>query len=80
MKKFLVIVFVLTTTVLVGILARPQSRIVGGEDAASNQFPYQVSLRLNHSHICGGSIITPNYILTASHCIGSLNDKGDFEA
>nr|XP_022914398.1 chymotrypsin-2-like [Onthophagus taurus] len=46
-----------------------QSRIVGGHDATDGQFPYQISLRYNGHHICGGSIIQENYILTAAHCI-----------
>ncbi|XP_066262864.1 chymotrypsin-2-like [Euwallacea similis] len=48
-------------------------RIVGGFDAVRNQFPYQVSLQRRsitsaYSHICGGSIISRNWILTAAHC------------
>ncbi|CAH1107173.1 unnamed protein product [Psylliodes chrysocephalus] len=50
--------------------------IIGGEDAAPGQFPYQVSIKLCRSifwqeicdHFCGGSIIAPNWILTAGHC------------
>ncbi|KAL5290754.1 hypothetical protein ACFFRR_010243 [Megaselia abdita] len=45
------------------------SRIVGGEDAAPGQFPYQISLRMNGEHICGGSIIKAEWILTAAHCV-----------
>lgn len=43
--------------------------IVGGSDADSGQFPWQVSLRdaLN-SHFCGGSIINKKTVLTAAHC------------
>lgn len=47
----------------------PQPRIVGGQNAKNNQFPYQISLRLNNYHICGGSIISKNYVITAAHCV-----------
>jgi trypsin len=30
--------------------------------------PYQVSMEYNGKHECGGSIISPNFILTAAHC------------
>ncbi|GJQ72419.1 hypothetical protein Trydic_g3498 [Trypoxylus dichotomus] len=48
-------------------------RIVGGQAAARNQFPYQISLEwvllILSQHVCGGSIISPNRIVTAAHCI-----------
>ncbi|XP_013110296.2 serine protease SP24D-like [Stomoxys calcitrans] len=50
-------------------LVYPQSRIVGGSNAIQGQFPYQVSLRIENNHICGGSIISYNYIVTAAHCV-----------
>lgn len=47
----------------------PESKIVGGDNASPGQFPYQVSLRKNKSHFCGGSIIDSRTILTAAHCV-----------
>ncbi|XP_058128375.1 chymotrypsin-2-like [Anopheles ziemanni] len=44
-------------------------RIIGGQDAAPNQFPYQASLRDDTMfHFCGGTIINNCYILSAAHC------------
>lgn len=46
-----------------------EGRIVGGSNAASGQFPYQVSLRnAFNSHFCGASIINSRWVLTACHC------------
>nr|BAB08216.1 embryonic serine protease-1 [Xenopus laevis] len=45
------------------------SRIVGGTDTRQGAWPWQVSLEFNGSHICGGSIISDQWILTATHCI-----------
>ncbi|KAG7259932.1 hypothetical protein CRUP_014141 [Coryphaenoides rupestris] len=50
---------------------RPQyrNRIVGGNASTLGQFPWQVSLHYKDEHICGGSIIAPQWILTVAHCV-----------
>uniref|UniRef100_A0A3B5LFZ3 Peptidase S1 domain-containing protein n=1 Tax=Xiphophorus couchianus TaxID=32473 RepID=A0A3B5LFZ3_9TELE len=43
--------------------------IVGGNISKPGQFPWQVSLHFQREHICGGSIITSSWVLTAAHCV-----------
>jgi len=43
-------------------------RIVGGTEAGKNELPYQISLRQNGNHICGGTILNANYVVCAAHC------------
>jgi len=46
-----------------------QKRIVGGKTAVPNSWPWQVEFVENGAkHHCGGSIIHPQWILTAAHC------------
>ncbi|XP_059611877.1 trypsin-7-like [Phlebotomus argentipes] len=44
------------------------NRIVGGQPVNIEEIPYQVSLNYYGFHLCGGSILNENFILTAAHC------------
>ncbi|XP_043742441.1 serine protease 44-like isoform X3 [Cervus elaphus] len=52
-----------------GACGHRKMRIIGGMPAPERKWPWQVSLRINNEHVCGGSLIAPQWILTAAHCI-----------
>ncbi|XP_049542757.1 serine protease 1-like [Anopheles darlingi] len=55
-------------------------RITNGMEASPGQFPYQVLLLVEFgalSTLCGGSVLTNHFILTAAHC-GSIGTVSGF--
>jgi secreted trypsin-like serine protease len=49
------------------------SRIIGGQDANSGEFPFMVALIDRYGRpMCGGSIVSPYYVMTAAHCVPGL--------
>jgi secreted trypsin-like serine protease len=47
------------------------TKIIGGEEAKANTWGWAVSIRSRNSHRCGGSLISPELVITAAHCFGS---------
>ncbi|TRY83444.1 hypothetical protein DNTS_016198, partial [Danionella cerebrum] len=44
-------------------------RIIGGQNVTQGAWPWMASLHKRHHHICGGSLITKQWVLTAAHCV-----------
>ncbi|KAG5832016.1 hypothetical protein ANANG_G00286640 [Anguilla anguilla] len=44
------------------------NRIVGGTAAPEGAWPWQVDIQMDGNHVCGGTIITKDWVLSAAHC------------
>ncbi|KAG8452120.1 hypothetical protein GDO86_004060 [Hymenochirus boettgeri] len=56
--------------VLKGSIQR--GRIVGGSVCPKGECPWQALLMQGDTFICGGTLIAPNWVVTAAHCIKPL--------
>ncbi|XP_034990448.2 prostasin [Zootoca vivipara] len=56
-------------------------RIMGGMNAQHGQWPWQVSLSSSstNSHLCGASLIAPQWLVTAAHCFPARSDIADYD-
>ncbi|NWV30981.1 ENTK Enteropeptidase, partial [Grantiella picta] len=46
-----------------------RTRIVGGSDARRGAWPWIVSLHFNFQPICGASLVSDEWLVTAAHCV-----------
>jgi len=77
MANFLAIVTILLLEFNLGNLSFVHQRIVGGEDAKKNEFPWQVALAKSGENyiFCGGTLISSRTILTAAHCFEGFDGQ-----
>ena len=60
-------------------LSEYQRKIIGGREVAPGEWPFVVWV--DASYLCTGSLVAPNWVLTAAHCLvddeGIVDEPGD---
>ncbi|EDL89835.1 transmembrane protease, serine 11d, isoform CRA_a [Rattus norvegicus] len=62
------------------LITLSEERIIGGTQAETGDWPWQVSLQLNNVHHCGGTLISNLWVLTAAHCFRSYSNPQQWTA
>src|SRR3954466_7477862 len=53
------------------LTATPSMAIVGGHNTTNGAYPSVAEITFGNAFLCTGTLIAPNYVLTAGHC-GSM--------
>src|SRR3954464_55061 len=56
---------------MLALSATPSMAIVGGHNTANGAYPSVAQITFGGAFLCTGTLIAPNYVLTAGHC-GSI--------
>ncbi|XP_077292113.1 trypsin-7-like [Arctopsyche grandis] len=53
-------------------------RIVGGQNTTIDKHPHMLSMQYFSNHMCGASVLSKTWALTAAHCFGATDPLMDF--
>lgn len=70
----------ISSTLAVPVIQNRETRVVGGVNAIPGEFPFIVSmhwvLAVLSTHVCGGSILNNQWVLSAAHCFTETPGSG----
>ncbi|EDO34807.1 predicted protein, partial [Nematostella vectensis] len=55
------------------------SRVIGGKDAIPGAWPWQIALKSRGNFICGGSLVSSTWVVTAAHCVARSSNPAQYQ-
>ena len=65
--------FLVATPGFAGDKASAQTKIVGGQTAEEGAWPWIVALQDDWGQFCGGTLVSPEWVVTAAHCTAGMS-------
>uniref|UniRef100_A0A3P9BAG9 Peptidase S1 domain-containing protein n=1 Tax=Maylandia zebra TaxID=106582 RepID=A0A3P9BAG9_9CICH len=65
----------ISSTCFIFLFGGHGSDIIKGKKAPENSLLYMASVQSSTGHVCGGFLITADFVLTAAHCWQNVTDK-----
>ena len=66
----MILILLIIFTVIIGCGLRPGgTRIISGQNALPNSWPWMVQIGNERGHHCGGALVHPEWVVTAAHCV-----------
>jgi len=53
-------------------------RVIAGKTAVRGSWPWQILMMMGGRPMCGGTLISPQWVVTAAHCVYRREDSGQF--